>query len=68
MSDNLTDLIQEALDARMKEVMLGNSLKHMGSYGHDYAVTQSQIAQKNLEDKINEMITDRIKAFLEKKV
>ena len=56
MSDNLTDLIQEALDARMKEVMMGNSLKHVGSYGHDYAVTQSQIAQKNLEDKINEIV------------
>lgn len=68
MSDNLTDLIQEALDARIEEIRMDNSLEHMGSYGHECTALQSQIAQKNLEDKINAMIEDKIKVFREKKV
>ena len=68
MSDNLTDLIQEALDARIEEIKLSNSLKYMGSVQHEYAVLNWAQASKNLEDKINEIIDSRIKAFLEKKV
>lgn len=68
MSDNLTDLIQEALDARIEEIKFSNSFKYTGSVQHEYAVLNWSQASKNLEDKINEIIDSRIKSFMEKKV